>query len=53
METISVIASFLPPQLGNFKSVVKLSVANGLQLLEVRCVGESTQSGTRKQLIGE
>ncbi len=53
METISVVATFLPPQLGNFKTVVKLAIAHGLQQLDVKCLGESTNAGTRKVLIGE
>jgi hypothetical protein len=52
MESISVVASFLPPQLGTFKREVKLSIANGLHILDVKCIGESTQSGGKKTLTG-
>jgi hypothetical protein len=47
-----VVASFLPPQLGKFKSAIKLSLANGLGFFEVHAIGSSGDPGDRKKLIG-
>lgn len=52
LETVSVVASFLPPQLGKFKSAIKLSLANGLGTFEVHAIGNSADPGDRKKLIG-
>lgn len=52
LESVSVVASFLPPQLGKFKSAVKLSLANGLGSFEVHCIGSSANAGDRKKLLG-
>lgn len=52
METKSIIASFSPPQLGKFKTTLKLSIADGLTVKELKMLGESTDVGQKKQLIG-
>eukprot|EP01032_Pedospumella_encystans_P007939 gene7939-9469_t len=52
LETVSVVASFLPPQLGKFKSNIKLSLAGGLSFFEVHAIGNSEDAGTRKTLLG-
>ena len=51
LQTISIIASFLPPQLGEFKNTVKMSLADGLEHLELRLVGGSSDK-VKKVLIG-
>lgn len=52
LETVSVVASFLPPQLGKFKSAIKVSLAKGLGTFEVHAIGSSGDPGQRKQLLG-
>jgi hypothetical protein len=52
LETVSVLASFLPPQLGKFKSAIKVSLAGGLNFFEVHAIGNSADAGTRKTLLG-
>jgi hypothetical protein len=50
-QTVSIIASFLPPQLGEFKSVVKISLADGLEYVEIKMMGQSSEK-VKKVLIG-
>ena len=52
MENVSVVASFVPPQLGVFRTLIKLALANGLNHVEVRALGESSDPGARKKLTG-
>lgn len=52
LETVSVVASFLPPQLGRFKNAIKVSLANGLSFFEVHAIGSSADPGDRKKLLG-
>jgi hypothetical protein len=52
LESVSVVASFLPPQLGKFKSAIKLSLANGLGFFDVHAIGNSPDPGDRKKLLG-
>jgi hypothetical protein len=51
-ETTSVIASFLPPQLGTFKTSVNLSLAKGLKYIDIKLVGEANALGGKKTLVG-
>eukprot|EP01037_Dinobryon_pediforme_P018566 gene18566-18851_t len=51
LQTVSVIGSFLPPQLGTFKNTVRMSIADGLDSIEVRLMGESSDV-VKKVLIG-
>lgn len=51
-QSKSIIASFLPSQLGDIKKVSKMLIENGLRSVEVRIMGESIPSGTKKKVIG-
>jgi hypothetical protein len=51
-ENISVVASFLPSQLGDFKTSGKVIMQNGLQWLELKLVGEAFLSDLKKTIIG-
>jgi hypothetical protein len=51
-ENISVVASFLPSQLGDFKTSGKVTIQNGLQLLELKLVGEAFLTDLKKTVIG-
>eukprot|EP01038_Epipyxis_sp_PR26KG_P008960 gene8960-12082_t len=50
-ESISIIASFLPPQLGKFKTSIQMSVADDLDQIEVKLLGEAVGI-VKKTLIG-
>lgn len=53
LQTVSVIGSFLPPQYGVFKSVVQMAVAEGLERVEFRLMGESADPVQKtKTLVG-
>ena len=51
LQTVNVIGSFLPPQLGVFKTIVHMSIADGLDTVEFRMMGESADA-VKKVLIG-
>eukprot|EP01033_Poteriospumella_lacustris_P004189 gene4189-2988_t len=50
-EHVSVIASFLPPQLGQFKTKVPLTIGDGLKTYELKVVGTSELVGGKKLLV--
>jgi hypothetical protein len=50
-ETVSVVASFLPPQLGHFKSTIHVDVANGLRKYDLKVVGNASMMGDKKVLV--
>lgn len=43
-ETVSVVTSFTPPQLGEFKHITQMIYAGGLDRVELRLMGESSGS---------
>lgn len=51
-QTLSVIASFTPAQLGKFKGTMRCKVSNGIRDIEVRFTGESEPSNLKKELVG-
>lgn len=51
-ETISVTATFIPPQLGEFKGLIKVSIANDLKFVELHAIGYCNNTGTIKKLYG-
>lgn len=51
-QSKSIIASFLPSQLGEIKKVSKMLIENGLRSVDVRIMGESTPSGLKKKVVG-
>lgn len=51
-ESISVIASFLPPQLGVFKTTVRVSFCGNLKTVDLMVQGESNSVGPKKILVG-
>jgi hypothetical protein len=50
-ENISVIASFLPPQLGQFKTKIPLSIGDGLKTYDIKVVGAAELIGGKKLLV--
>jgi hypothetical protein len=52
LETISIVASFLPPQLGKFKNTLQMLVAEGLDFIQFKLLGECDAVGNKKTLIG-
>lgn len=46
------VASFMPTQLGRFKSVFKLLIENGIAVTELRMIGETDSLGIKRTLIG-
>jgi len=52
LETISIVTSFLPPQLGKFKNKLQMLVAEGLDTIEFKLLGECDVVGAKKTLIG-
>ncbi|MFO0000617.1 MAG: hypothetical protein ACK559_05770, partial [bacterium] len=46
------IATFIPPQLGNFKTTLKMIIQGGLAKVPVRLLGECSATGDRKILLG-
>jgi hypothetical protein len=51
-QSRTVIATFHPGQLGVFKATLKMSISNGLQVLELAVSGEANETGLRKTLVG-
>ena len=51
-QSVSIIASFLPGQLGNIKKLSKLLIEEGLRSAEVRIMGECIPSTSKKKVIG-
>jgi hypothetical protein len=51
-ESISVIASFLPPQLGVFKTSARVAIENGLLVMDLKLLGEANNAGDKKVLVG-
>lgn len=44
--------SFIPPQLGEFKSKIRMILENGIAEAELRVMGNCTEVGERRQLVG-
>jgi hypothetical protein len=51
-QSRTVIATFHPGQLGQFRTALKMSVSNGLQMLDLQLSGDANEVGTRKTLVG-
>ena len=51
-ESKSIVASFLPTQLGDTKKVSKLMIEDGLRSAEVRIIGEAVASKLKKRVVG-
>lgn len=51
-ENISIIASFIPPQLGMFKTTAIVVLESGLQQIELKLLGEANTGGEKKKLVG-
>jgi hypothetical protein len=51
-QSRSIIASFLPTQLGDIKKVSKMLIENGLRSVDVRIIGESLPSSVKKKVVG-
>jgi len=51
-QSKSIIASFLPTQLGNIKKVSKMLIENGLRSVDVRVIGESLPASGKKKVVG-
>lgn len=52
LQSLSVIISFQPSQLGTFKSVMQISISNGLTSVDVKLHGEANPSEGKKNLVG-
>ena len=52
LQTLSVVISFQPNQLGIFKSIAQLNISNGLTLVDIKLHGESKPPEGKKTLIG-
>lgn len=50
-QSLSVIISFTPSQMGNFKNIIKLSLADGLSVIDLKVLAEADQLGP-KQMVG-
>lgn len=50
-EHVSIVASFLPPQLGLFKTQVPLIIGGGLKQYDIKVVGTAESVGGKKLLI--
>ena len=50
-QSISVIFSFTPTQLGSFKNVIRLSLAEGISTIELKVLAEADQTG-KKTMVG-
>ncbi len=51
-ETVSVIASFIPPQLGTFKTTIHVPIAGGLKRYDLKVLGEASLQGSKKIIVG-
>lgn len=51
-ETATIVASFIPGQLGHFASKMTMSVSGGLRTTELHLIGGADDPGNRKQLTG-
>lgn len=51
-EVTTIVASFIPGQLGHFASKVTLSISNGLRTTEMHLIGGADDPGKRKQITG-
>ncbi len=51
-ESVSITASFIPPQLGLFKVGVPIDIQNGLKTFSLKLVGESYSGNQKKVLTG-
>lgn len=50
-QALSVVVSFTPTQLGTFKNIIKLALADGLSCIDMKVVAEADQLG-KKILVG-
>ena len=50
-QSISVVFSFTPTQLGSFKSMIHLSLAGGLSIIDLKILAEADQTG-KKTMVG-
>lgn len=51
-QSQTIIASFLPTQLGELKKVSKLSLEGGLRVIDIRLLGESIPSDLKRTVVG-
>ena len=55
LQTMTAVVSFTPGQMGKFKNIIRVSVADGKAFVDMKVVGESDippEGGTRKVMIG-
>ena len=54
LQTMSAVVSFTPGQMGKFKNIIKVSIADGKAFVDMKVVGESElpPEGARKVMIG-
>ena len=48
----TLVASFMPTQMGKFKSIFQLSIEGGITKSEIRLIGEADSLGVKKTLVG-
>jgi hypothetical protein len=51
-QTISILASLFPVQLGEIKKISKLLIEDGIRETEIRLIGDCTPSVIKKKIIG-
>lgn len=52
LQTMTVVVSFIPGQMGKFKSIIKLAIADGKAVVEMKVVGEADIAEGTKTLVG-